>query len=415
MKLKDYIQGKRHGEEANRLEREAMNDPFLNDAIDGFDSVEGDHLSVIGELEKQIAGKNRSHKPFVRYLLAGIAASVALLIGFSIFMNQENSPAPELVQTEIKDTIRKKEIAQKDLAAQKNKPEVSKIAKETEKQFIQAKKAIPVVPKAIAMAQISVMEEEEDHILNTVNEKLVNAVILTETDMPVSIAAKPENLATALKTKGLQAANNSKSHIFTGTITDEDGFPLPGVSIQAANSNFGTISDMDGKFKLEIPDTTKTKSLLAKYIGYNPQKIALSSDTQTIRMKPDELALNEVMVVGYGGKRAATKSLKVKEANIAETLQGRVAGLDVNSKEASFGEREFRKYFEENRRTGICASGEFTLKARFRIDESGKPTNIEILNSDCDELKGEFLRLMEQSPLWRPKNREISITLKIKN
>ena len=60
MKLKDYIQGKRHGKEANRLEREAMNDPFLNDAIDGFDSVEGDHLSVIAELEKQIAGKTRS-------------------------------------------------------------------------------------------------------------------------------------------------------------------------------------------------------------------------------------------------------------------------------------------------------------------------------------------------------------------
>ena len=413
MKLKDYIQGKRHGEEANRLEREAMNDPFLNDAIDGFDSVEGDHLSVIGELEKQIAGKNRSHKPFVRYLLAGIAASVALLIGFSIFMNQENSPAPELVQTEIKDTIRKKEIAQKDLAAQKNEPEVSKIAKETEKQFIQAKKAIPVVPKAIAMAQISVMEEEEDHILNTVNEKPVNAVILTETDMPVSIAAKPENLATALKTKGLQATNNSKSHIFTGTITDEDGFPLPGVSIQAANSNFGTISDMDGKFKLEIPDTTKTKTLLAKYIGYNPQKIALSSDTQTIRMKPDELALNEVVVVGYGRKRIFNRSTKT--TSVDRALQGRVAGLDTNSKKTTFGEREFRKYFEENRRTGICASGEFTLKARFRIDESGKPTNIEILNSDCDELKGEFLRLMEQSPLWRPKNREISITLKIKN
>ncbi|NCB69095.1 MAG: hypothetical protein EOM47_09650 [Bacteroidia bacterium] len=413
MKLKDYIQGKRHGEEANRLEREAMNDPFLNDAIDGFDSVEGDHLSVIGELEKQIAGKNRSHKPFVQYMITGIAASMALLIGFSIFMNQENSPAPELVQTEIKDTIRKKEIAQKDLAAQKNKPEVSKIAKETEKQFIQAKKAIPAVPKAIAMAEISIQEEEISEQFINEDKSMSTAHLLTEMEVPVLAAAKPENLATALRTKDLQAANNSKPYIFTGIITDEDGLPLPGVSIQAANSNFGTISDMDGKFKLEIPDTTKTKTLLAKYIGYNPQKIALSSDTQTIRMKPDELALNEVVGVGYGQKRIFNRSTKTTSVDGA--LQGRVAGLDTNSKKTTFGEREFRKYFEENRRTGICASGEFTLKARFRIDESGKPTNIEILNSDCDELKGEFLRLMEQSPLWRPKNREISITLKIKN
>lgn len=413
MKLKDYIQGKRHGEEANRLEREAMNDPFLNDAIDGFDSVEGDHLSVIGELEKQIAGKNRSHKPFVRYMITGVAASIALLISFSIFMNQENSPAPKLAQTEIKDTIQKKEIAKNVPAIQKDEPEVSEIAKETEKQFIQAKKAIPEVPKAIAMAEISIQDEEISEQFINEDKSISSDHLLTEMEVPVLAASKPENLATNLKTKGLQALNASKSYTFTGTIVDETGFPLPGVSIQAANSNFGTISDMDGKFKLEIPDTTKTKTLLAKYIGYNPQKIALSSDTQTIRMKPDELALNEVVVVGYGRKRIFNRSTKTTSVDGA--LQGRVAGLDTNSKKTTFGEREFRKYFEENRRTGICASGEFTLKARFRIDESGKAANIEVISSDCDELKSEFLRLMEQSPLWTPKNREVSITLKIKN
>lgn len=413
MKLKDYIQGKRHGEEANRLEREAMNDPFLNDAIDGFDSVEGDHLSVIGELEKQIAGKNRSHKPFVRYMITGVAASIALLISFSIFMNQENSPAPKLAQTEIKDTIQKKEIAKNVPAIQKDEPEVSEIAKETEKQFIQAKKAIPEVPKAIAMAEISIQDEEISEQFINEDKSISSDHLLTEMEVPVLAASKPENLATNLKTKGLQALNASKSYTFTGTIVDETGFPLPGVSIQAPNSNFGTISDMDGKFRIEIPDTTKTKTLLAKYIGYNPQKIALISDTQTIRMKPDELALNEVVVVGYGRKRIFNRSIKT--TNVDGALQGRVAGLDTNSKKTTFGEREFRKYFEENRRTGICASGEFTLKARFRIDESGKAANIEVISSDCDELKSEFLRLMEQSPLWTPKNREVSITLKIKN
>jgi hypothetical protein len=413
MKLKDYIQGKRHGEEANRLEREAMNDPFLNDAIDGFDSVEGDHLSVIGELEQQIAGKTRSRKAFVRYLITGIAASMALLVGLSIFMNQENTSTPTLVQTEIQDTIHKNEITKKYLANQKNEPEVAEISDETEKPIIQAKKAIPAVPKAIAMAEISIQEEEISEQFINEDKSMSTAHLLTEMEVPVLAAAKPENLATNLKTKGLQALNASKSYTFTGTIVDETGFPLPGVSIQAANSNFGTISDMDGKFKLEIPDTTKTKTLLAKYIGYNPQKIALSSDTQTIRMKPDELALNEVVVVGYGRKRIFNRSTKT--TNVDGALQGRVAGLDTNSKKTTFGEREFRKYFEENRRTGICASGEFTLKARFRIDESGKAANIEVISSDCDELKSEFLRLMEQSPLWTPKNREVSITLKIKN
>ncbi len=56
MELKDYISN-REGEEANQLERRSMNDPFLRDAIDGFDSVEGNHLSVIRKLEEQIGGK----------------------------------------------------------------------------------------------------------------------------------------------------------------------------------------------------------------------------------------------------------------------------------------------------------------------------------------------------------------------
>ena len=409
MKLKDYIQGKRHGEEANRLEREAMNDPFLNDAIDGFDSVEGDHLSVIGELEKQITNKTRSRKPFVRYLITGIAASMVLLIGFSIFMNQENSPTPELAQTEIQDTIKKKEIAKNDIAIQENEIKVAE--NKTEKPIIRAIRTVPIAPKAIAMSEISVMEDEVSEQFINEDKSMSEAQIPTETKTPVIAATKPENLATALKTKGLQAVNNSNSFIYTGTITDEDGLPLLGVSIQAANSKIATISDRDGKFKLEIPDTTKTKTLLVNYIGYNPQIISLSGDTQTIRMKPDEIALNEVVAVGYGRKRIFNRSAKT--TSVDDALQGRAAGLGSNSKKTSFGEREFRKYFEENRKTDICANGEFTLKARFRIDESGKATNIEVISSDCDELKSEFLRLMEQSPLWTRKNREVNITLKI--
>lgn len=55
MDLKDYISN-REGEEANQLERRSMNDPFLRDAIDGFDSVDGNHLSAIHKLEEQIEG-----------------------------------------------------------------------------------------------------------------------------------------------------------------------------------------------------------------------------------------------------------------------------------------------------------------------------------------------------------------------
>ncbi len=84
MELKDYISN-REGEEANQLERRSMNDPFLRDAIDGFDSVEGSHLSVIRKLEEQIGGKKekKSSNPgpwiWIVVLIAALLAASPFL------------------------------------------------------------------------------------------------------------------------------------------------------------------------------------------------------------------------------------------------------------------------------------------------------------------------------------------------
>lgn len=84
MELKDYISN-REGEEANQLERRSMNDPFLREAIDGFDSVEGSHLSVIRKLEEQIGGKKekKSSKPgpwiWIVVLIAALLAASPFL------------------------------------------------------------------------------------------------------------------------------------------------------------------------------------------------------------------------------------------------------------------------------------------------------------------------------------------------
>ena len=90
MQLKDYIQGNRHGKEANQLERKAMNDPFLQGALDGFDSVAGDHLKVIEQLEEKY------NKPVITFrnkkrifIYWAAAASVLLLIGLGVYFFPE--------------------------------------------------------------------------------------------------------------------------------------------------------------------------------------------------------------------------------------------------------------------------------------------------------------------------------------
>lgn len=84
MELKDYISN-REGEEANQLERRSMNDPFLREAIDGFDSVEGNHLSVIRKLEEQIGGK-KEKKPIKSRPWIWIVVLIAALLAASPFL-----------------------------------------------------------------------------------------------------------------------------------------------------------------------------------------------------------------------------------------------------------------------------------------------------------------------------------------
>ena len=87
MRLIDYIQGNRRGKDANRIEREAMNDPFLQDALDGFDAVSGNHAQIIVRLERQFtqpAIKHQRNKKMPYYW--SVAASVLLVIGFGAYI-----------------------------------------------------------------------------------------------------------------------------------------------------------------------------------------------------------------------------------------------------------------------------------------------------------------------------------------
>jgi len=82
MSLLNYIKGLRKGKDARRLELEAMNDPFLAEAIEGYDTVGGDHMSRITSMQRRIAVRTKvaSHKAWIPY-----ASAAAVLIAVAYF------------------------------------------------------------------------------------------------------------------------------------------------------------------------------------------------------------------------------------------------------------------------------------------------------------------------------------------
>ncbi|RZL16763.1 MAG: TonB-dependent receptor [Hymenobacter sp.] len=125
-----------------------------------------------------------------------------------------------------------------------------------------------------------------------------------------------------------------------GVVTDDKGTPLPGATIVLKGANgVGVSSDADGKFSLAVP--TGTETLVISSIGYVAQEVSLAGRTSlTISLVTDNKALDEVVVVGYGTQKrsditGAVGSVKASEiverpvVNVAQSLQGKVAGVDV--------------------------------------------------------------------------------------
>lgn len=96
MNLTDYIKGCRHGRDAHRIEREAMSDPLLQDAIDGFDAVEGDHEEALRRLRQRLAAGMQPRKRRELLNFYRIAAAAALIgvmfLGYYMYSHRDEEP-----------------------------------------------------------------------------------------------------------------------------------------------------------------------------------------------------------------------------------------------------------------------------------------------------------------------------------
>ena len=126
----------------------------------------------------------------------------------------------------------------------------------------------------------------------------------------------------------------------SGTVTDaSDNSSLPGVNIVVKNTTNGTVTDIDGKYSLNVPDDAET--LVFSSVGYISEEATIGNRTViNVQMAPDIQSLKEVVVVGYGTQRkkdvtGAIASVPAEEiadlpiASIDQALQGRAAGVQV--------------------------------------------------------------------------------------
>lgn len=130
----------------------------------------------------------------------------------------------------------------------------------------------------------------------------------------------------------------------TGQIVDVNGEPLIGANVTTLDSKAGTVTDIDGRFSIDVPQGTQ---LQVSFIGYVSQKLKAGNNMKIV-LKEDYQDLEETVVIGYGavkkrdltGAVASVKSeeiVKTPTTNVMEALQGQVAGFDITRSTGEVG------------------------------------------------------------------------------
>jgi hypothetical protein len=389
MNIKDYIQGKRHGKEANRLERQAQENPFLHDAIDGFDNIAGNHLSAIENLEKEL--DKRLQKPTQRKVFAikwqtfAIAASFTLLIGIgSLFLFRFNPVETYIVESNETPFDNENEILTADILQDSDL--------QNELSDIQDSKPVIAAARRNEQKIETAVEENEEIILALSPPPPAMAVIIAED-------AVFERAAISISTEIHQPRNESM--IVRGKVLDEFGEPSIGATIILGNSTIGTVTDYDGNFTLTIPEEFKDKNITVSYIGYQTQQL-VPKQVMTIKMQADLAMLSEVVVTGMGMRSERRMFTGATESISAERI-----------KITSFGEKEFESLLKENINKSLCSEETIEITLRFRIDETGTPTNIEFVRINCEEIRQKTLNLLENSSKWTRTNRNVRLRIRL--
>ena len=376
MRLSDYIQGLRKGKEAHRLEKESMKDPFLADAIDGYNQVEGNHEQRIEQLRIQISA--RSTKKRNTYAIIWSVAA-CLVIGFGIssyFLFLKETPEPVIP------IIPQKEITLVPTKTKTDSTPISPVSmKQADKKDIIAKSRTTISkPPSAPITTMPMEEETSDQMVAATDEE----VIMT------TGASDPESVK---KMRIAKMAVIPTNDIIKGKVTDQKGEPLIGASVMYKGTNIGTVTDVNGEFSLL--KKAENKQLTAQYIGYDPVEVPVdTSRTMLIAMNEDQKGLSEVVVVGHGVNKKANKD---------------------NTPQPVDGKRKYLKYLKKNlvRPTDeTCAQVKGKVVLTFLVNRDGRPFHIKVKKSLCESSDKEAIRLVQEGPDWTYGNKQAEVTVK---
>jgi TonB-linked SusC/RagA family outer membrane protein len=169
-------------------------------------------------------------------------------------------------------------------------------------------------------------------------------------------------LVLLLMITGVPGFSQEGSKVITGTITDVNGDPIPGVTVTVKETTVGTVTDLEGNYSLTVPEDAEILSF--SFIGMVSRDIPIGNQSQiNLTLEDDTEELEEVVVVGYGEQRKATLTgsvastgekliKKAPVTSLSNSLSGLLPGLTTLNRSGAPGENVSEIYIRGRSTTG---------------------------------------------------------------
>jgi TonB family protein len=421
--IERYLKGEMTPAERHALEKKSLSDPFLAEAMEGAAQITADEFAFdIQTLHQAIdehSKKEQKKGKLLFWSLRIAAGLIILVIATYLILNLSDEIKPEqqlgnnesvqkAAPSELKtdstnksdkplamtEEIKKEEKAENALSTieRKEKTNAKKITA-----YDEAESPFADVLQTEKPAEESKAAPVASHVVSSVAE----AEEKNTSPVAVSEAAKKEAEPTIPVTRrGASTSEKAKRSVadqgfstslpatsISGVVTAaEDGSPLPGVNVVLKGTTIGTITDVEGKFKLD--SATLASTLVYSFIGMKTKEVNVTNNIPlNVEMSADISQLSEVVVVGYGNE---SRSEEIATVNLAHP---------------EIGNRSYKKYLEENRiypQSALDSKTEGRVTVEFFVESNGSLSDFTIIKgigSGCDE---ELIRLIKEGPKWVP-------------
>ncbi len=220
-----------------------------------------------------------------------------------------------------------------------------------------------------------------------------------------SLSKKGSRKTRSYKLNEYESKNSFNYKTINGVIVGaEDDLSIPGVSIILKdNPSIGTISDLDGKFQLTVPkDDEELMTLIASFVGMKTQEIFLNDDsTLLVYMEPEVLAMDEVVVTGYGAGE--------KRDEISTSISAKPPASLIKSKY----KKQILEELDYSKFSGF--PGKHKIKVSFTVGEDGSLFNFNFSNTPDAMFSNEIKRIILELGNWVPATENnINVSSKVK-